>query len=80
VLPLAEVVEVDAALVGHLANQLVGLHVVVGVLEDVLHDAAPVGTPIETSNLTKSLLTGMAGRVRRRRLRTSLGRDPCPGG
>jgi hypothetical protein len=53
VLPLAEVVEVDAALVGHLANQLVGLHVVVGVLEDVLHDAAPVGTPIETSNLTK---------------------------
>jgi hypothetical protein len=41
VLALGEVVEVDAVdLVDHLAHELAGLHVVVGVLEDVADDAA----------------------------------------
>ena len=41
VLALGEVVEVDGVdLVDHLAHELAGLHVVVGVLEDVTHDAA----------------------------------------
>ena len=36
-----EVVEVDAVdLVDHLAHELAGLHVVVGVFEDIAHDAA----------------------------------------
>ena len=43
VLALGEVVEVDLVdLVDHLAHELAGLHVVVGVLEDVAHDAAAV--------------------------------------
>ena len=43
VLALGQVVEVDAVdLVDHLAHELAGLHVVVGVLEDVAHDAAAV--------------------------------------
>ena len=41
VLALGQVVEVDAVdLVDHLAHELAGLHVVVGVLEDVADDAA----------------------------------------
>ena len=44
VLALGQVVEVDAAdLVDHLAQELAGLHVVVGVLEDVTHHAGAVG-------------------------------------
>ena len=40
-LALGEVVEVDAVdLVDHLAHELAGLHVVVGVLKDIAHDAA----------------------------------------
>ena len=45
VLALGEVVEVDAVdLVDHLAHELAGLHVVVGVLEHVAHDAAAVAS------------------------------------
>ena len=41
VLALGKVVEVDGVdLVDHLAHELAGLHVVVGVLEDLAHDAA----------------------------------------
>ncbi len=41
VLALGQVVEVDAVdLVDHLAHELAGLHVVVGVFEDIAHDAA----------------------------------------
>ena len=43
VLPLGQVVEVDLVdLVDDLPEQLARLHVVVGVLEDVAHDAAAV--------------------------------------
>ena len=43
VLALGQVVEVDLVdLVDHLPHELAGLHVVVGVLEDVAHDAAAV--------------------------------------
>ena len=43
VLALGQVVEVDGVdLVDHLAHELAGLHVVVGVLEDVAHHAAAV--------------------------------------
>ena len=43
-LAVGEVVEVDAVdLVDHLAQQLAGLHVVVGALEHVADDAAPGG-------------------------------------
>ena len=43
VLPLGEIVEIDLVdLVDDLPHQLAGLHVVVGVLEHVAHDAAAV--------------------------------------
>ena len=42
-LALGEVVEIDLVdLVDHLAHQLAGFHVVVGVLEYVAHDAAAI--------------------------------------
>jgi hypothetical protein len=41
--PLVEIVEIDLVdLVHHLAHQLAGFHVVVGVLEHVAHHAAAV--------------------------------------
>ena len=65
VLALGQVVEVDGVdLVDHLAHELAGLHVVVGVLEDVAHHAAAIvllvrcGSSLsrgKSSSLTKSI-------------------------
>ena len=54
VLALGQVVEVDAVdLVDHLAHELAGLHVVVGVLEHIAHDAAAVRPwPVPDSSLS----------------------------
>ena len=51
-LALGQVVEVYAIdLVDHLAHQLTGLHVVVGILEHIAHDAAPVARLIRDRQL-----------------------------